>query len=322
MRLDIHILAPSYLKEGKPCFTKVTEEYKKKLNKDDAEKESIDLEEKVIKKSAQCKEKRNAWTVSLIVSCLSCHLPVLRSSALLPGSSTPLPRSSALLFSYASGVCMPGSSALSASGTPIFRSFAPPSLSSHLLVPGLSAPSAFGAPISGFFAPPFSSSRLPVPRSSTPSTSDVPVPGSFALLSLSGYLPVPGLFALFVFDILVPRSSAPLFPSGRLPVPESFAPSTSGAPVPRSFTPPSPFGCLPMPRSSAPSTSGVLIPGSSALLSPFSRLPVPKSFAPSPSSCLLVPGLSLPGLSPPFSIWSSLQTPTPILGKQRLGQWD
>lgn len=112
---------------------------------------------------------------------------------------------------------------------------------------------------------------------------------------------------------------------------------------------PSPSDCLPVPGSSAhpsPSLSDVRVPGSSALS--ISGALVPWSYAlPSPSGCLLMPGIRMlesfvpslsdyllvlrlsapstfgvhmprsfpPRLFPLFLIWSSLQTPTPILGK-------
>ncbi len=145
---------------------------------------------------------------------------------------------------------------------------------------------------------------------------------------LSRRLPVPGL-------------SAPPSPSASgLRVPGLSAPSAFGAPMPGSSAPLSPSGCLPVPRSSAPppgssappfrSASDVRVPGSSALSA--SGVPVPGSFAPlSSSGRLLVPGssapspsgrLPVPGSSPSFPNWSSPQTPTPVPGKQRLGQWD
>ncbi len=55
LRLDVHISAPGYLEEEKPCFTKVTEEYKEKSNRDNAEEKPTNLEEKAIKKRLNAK---------------------------------------------------------------------------------------------------------------------------------------------------------------------------------------------------------------------------------------------------------------------------
>ena len=59
MRIDVQISAPGYLEDRKPCFIEVTKEYKKELNRDNAEEEPTNLEEKIIKKRAQRKEKSN-----------------------------------------------------------------------------------------------------------------------------------------------------------------------------------------------------------------------------------------------------------------------
>ncbi len=120
---------------------------------------------------------------------------------------------------------------------------------------------------------------------------------------------MPRLFAppfLSAFGVCVPELSILLSPSAfGIRVPRSSAPPASGAFVPESATLLSPSGCLPVPRSSAPSLSG--------------RLLVPGLFAPSPSGCLPVLGLSPHESSLPFPIWLSLQTPTPVPGKRRLG---
>ncbi len=225
-------MAPGYLEEGKPCFTKVTKEYEEELNRDDIEKEPTNLEEKTIKKRAQRKKKRDAWTTSLAVVHLSRRL-------LVPGSSAPPLRSSIPPSPSVSGMRVP-------------RSSAPP--------PGSSAP------------PSSSTSDVRMLESSAPSTFGAPMPGSSTPPSPSGHLPVPGLSALRMSD--APRSGL-----------------------------------------SAPLMSGASVSESSALPSPSDCLPLPGSSAPSPSGCLPVPGSSLHGSSPPFPIWLSSQTPTPVPGK-------
>lgn len=191
---------------------------------------------------------------------------------------------------------MPGSSAvLLESSTPLPRLSTPPFLYiSDVHMSGSSALSTSSMSVFGFTAPPSLSSCLLVPRLFVPFVSNAPVPGSSTPLSLSGRLLVPGL----------------------------SIPSASGVLMPGSSALPSLSGCLLMSRSSTLSASGMPISESSALLSLFGHLPMPGSSALSPSSCLFVPGLSLPGSSPPFLIWLSPQTSMPILEKQRLGQWD
>ncbi len=296
LRLDVHISAPGYLEERRLRFTEVPEQYKEESNKDDVEKEPTDSEEEVIKKKAQRKKKRDARTTSLVVPRSSCRLPVLGSFALPPGSSAPPSPSS-------SGVRVLGLPAPSASGVPVPGSSAPPSPSGRLPVPGSSAP-------------PSASGRR-MPGSSAPSESGAHVLGSSAPSSPSGCLSVPG-------SSVLPAASG-------MHMPGSSAPSASGVPVPGFSTFSSPSGCLPVPGSSAlssalgvrvlelsaPYASGTPVLGSSIPSSPSSRLSLPGLSAPSLSGCLPMPGLSLP-----FPNWLSLQTPTPIPGKQRLGQWD
>ncbi len=43
LRLDVHLSAPGYLEEGRPCFNEVTEEYKEESNRDDVKEEPTDL---------------------------------------------------------------------------------------------------------------------------------------------------------------------------------------------------------------------------------------------------------------------------------------
>ena len=81
---------------------------------------------------------------------------------------------------------------------------------------------------------------------------------------------------------------------------------------------------MPMPGFVSPSTSvstmSMPVPGLAAHLSASGvSVPVFSLLAPPFLSGMLV---HMPGLSSPlFSIWSSLQTPTPILGRQKLGKW-
>ncbi len=193
-----------------------------------------------------------------------------------------MPGSSALLSPSASGVRVPGSSA------------PPPGLFAPL------SPSAFGVRMPGLFTfPPGSStplslsvSNVRILGSSAPSASGAPIPGSSAPPPGSSILPSPSVSGVHVLG-----SSAPLPGSSALPSPSASGVCVLGssAPPPRSSTPLS------------PSVSGVRMLGSSAL---------------SPSGRLLILESSPHGLSPPFPIWLFPQTPTPVPGKQRLGQWD
>ena len=107
--------------------------------------------------------------------------------------------------------------------------------------------------------------------------------------------------------------------------------SASAVSVPGSAPPSASASAVPVPGSSAllssalPSASGVSVPvpGSSAPPSVSSvsgvSVPVPGSSAPPSVSGVPVP---VPGLYPlPFPTWSDPQTPTPIPGRQKLGQW-
>lgn len=81
------------------------------------------------------KDKKDTWTTSLIVVFLSHYLPMIRSSTLLFPSNF-VSRSSVLLFPFAPGMCMPGSS------TPFV---------SDVYVLGLSAQFASDIPVPGSF---------------------------------------------------------------------------------------------------------------------------------------------------------------------------
>lgn len=56
LRLDIHILVLGFLEERKPCYTKVTEKYKEKSNRDDIKEEYTNLEKEAIKKELNTKK--------------------------------------------------------------------------------------------------------------------------------------------------------------------------------------------------------------------------------------------------------------------------
>ncbi len=175
------------------------------------------------------------------------------------------------------------------------------------------------------------------------------MPRLFAFLSLFGYLFIPKssaslflstsgmympeLFLLSASGVPIPGFSIPLSSSNRL-----FVPGLSASPslsvfyvcISKLFALSTSSVCIL--RSSAPSVSNVHIPGLFTLST--SSIYVLRSSTPSASS-MYVLGLSTPsalGIAmpesfppesfPPFLIWSSLQTSTPVLGKQRLGHWD
>lgn len=192
---------PGYFKVGKPCFTKVTEEYKEESKRDDAEKEPTNSEEEAIKKKAQRKEKKNTRTASLAVPCSSHCLPVPRLFAPLPGSSA-LPSLSAF------SVRIPRLSALSASSVPMFGFSTPPSPSGCLPMSGLSAP-----PSEPSALPSPSASVVCVLRLSAPSAFGTLVPGSFTSSSPSYRLPMSGLSILSLSSCLLVPGLSPLFPN-------------------------------------------------------------------------------------------------------------
>ncbi len=162
---------------------------------------------------------------------------------------------------------------------------------------------------------------------------------SLAVACSSCYLPARWSFAPIFLSGRVPRLSALPFPSASdVCMSVLFALSASVVLMPRFSTLPSLSICLFLFRLSAPLSlfaSGAYIHRSSILSA--SGVHVLELFAPSvsgmhmpESSALSASGVHMPGLSPPklsppklslsFSIWSSPQTPTSILKKQRLSQ--
>lgn len=113
-RLDIYILFPDYLEEGKPCFIEVTEDNNEKMDQN-AKKELMvsNLKGEAIKKKVLHKEKRDLWGASLVVPRPTSCLPVCKllspSASVVPKSSTLSP--SALPTLSMSAVPIPGSSA-------------------------------------------------------------------------------------------------------------------------------------------------------------------------------------------------------------------
>ena len=224
----MHISATRYREEGAPRFTMVTRD--EKMIEDDVEAETVSNSEEENKKRALCKEKRDAWALSLAAT---------RPSAFV--SAVSVPRSAFLsvsAFASASAVSVPGSSALpSASGVfvPVLGlsalllftflstcgvSVPVPGLLALLSVlfvfglfvpvPGLSAPSfMFGVPV-----PELGSSPLPFPIWSDSQTL-TPVPGRRRLSQWSGILE-----RAFLEE--APTTCAPLFPLSERPSPLFF----------------------------------------------------------------------------------------------------
>ncbi len=222
LRLDVYISAPGYIEKGRPYFTKVTKEYKEESNINDVKNEHMvfDSEEEAIKKRILRKEKMDAKTASLAVTCPSCRQPVPRLST-PPSPSSHMLGPSAFPSLSTSGMRMPGSSASSAFDIHILGSSIP-SMSS-VYVPGLTAPSVFSVPVLGFSALPSPFGCLLVPRLSallslspssicvsklfTLSASGVHVPGLSALSASSVHMLE--LSAPFISGVLVSRLSSP-----------------------------------------------------------------------------------------------------------------
>lgn len=215
LRLNMHILVTRYLEEGAPRFTKVIRD-DKQTNKDVKEMETVSNSEKMTKKKALLKEKRDIWVLSLAVIRLSTFAFLVFELSALPSAFAsvvfvPVPGSTPLsLSASAVSMPMPRSAPLSASASAVL-----------VLVPGLAAfLSAFA-----LFVPMLKLSAFP----STLSISDKSVPVLRLLTppSLSGMsVPVPELSAplsmSFMFGVSVPvlGSSAPLFLSAMsVPVP-------------------------------------------------------------------------------------------------------
>lgn len=172
-------------------------------------------------------------------------------------------------------------------------------------------------------------SRLSTPPSPS---SYMPEPSAPLSLSTSG-VRVSGLSALFAFGIHILGSSISSMSSVYVPGLSTL--SAYGLPMLEFSALLSLFGCLLVPGLfallflstssmcvfglSTPSASGVHMPGLSFLS--ISGVYLLGLSAPIISG-VPVPRLSPPGLSLFFLIWSSPQILTPILGKQRLGQWD
>lgn len=98
LKLDIYILAPSYLGEGRPHFTKKLEDNNQEPNKNAAQELMVsDSEEEAMKKRTIHKKMRDTEAVSFAVACFSGCLLVTRSST-LSGSAVLISRSSILPF--------------------------------------------------------------------------------------------------------------------------------------------------------------------------------------------------------------------------------
>lgn len=229
LRLDIHILAPRYLKKNKPRFIKVTENNNEELDQDAKEELIVsNLEEEAIKKRALYKEKRDAQAALLAMTCppgcLPMHELLSPSSSIMPGFFAPstsvvlVPR-----FFAPPAFAVPGLS------TPLASTVSMPDLSAPFMlavpVPGLSTLSTSPVPIPGLFAS-FPSVTL-VLGLSTPSTSAIPVSKSSALSAFA--VPVPGLFTLSASVVAMLGSSA--LSLSAVPVLDLSAPSAFPMPM-------------------------------------------------------------------------------------------